>query len=344
MCKVFVGVFVAVLAASCLQLVKCERGKLYAFYGKFFKVEIESDVDRTTYSIQKNGSNVQLVELERNFGKNISIAGKENGFTLHGFGQSIDFTPVADTIELTLVRVERRLHSSQSVSDCFRLMSHEGTHWFGGAEAIDQLWPIEKMSCDNCAYLPDRNNKWSVAERYWLNSNGSFVYVDSQTPLFIDQNVRDSDSLCLKVDNRLPYNVRRDFIPFVYHIGIGKNATAAHLHAVNRFLSKPTDVPDEYMIYNPIWSTWARYKRLINETAVKAFAQEILTFGLEDNQLEIDDNWEDCYGSLKFDATKFPDVKGLVAGLKANKFRVTLWIHPFINKGCDDWLEANQNG
>ena len=41
-------------------------------------------------------------------------------------------------------------------------------------------------------------------------------------------------------------------------------------------------------------------------------------------------------------AGKFPDPKGLVDDLKAQGFRVTLWIHPFVNIECASWLDAAQ--
>ena len=111
-----------------------------------------------------------------------------------------------------------------------------------------------------------------------------------------------------------------------------------------------------------IWSTWAQYKVNIDQDKVLQFAQDIRDNGFADSQLEvkwgtsfckehiilmplsqIDDNWESCYGEAEF-GDKFPDAPGMVQQLKDMGFRVTLWIHPFINLECPSWTEAADNG
>lgn len=175
-----------------------------------------------------------------------------------------------------------------------------------------------------------------VAERFWVQTKGGFVYISDTAPLFLDQNV-DGDTLCFKVENKLPYNTRRQTFDFDYHIGFAKDAKMAQKKAVERFLKKPTGLPDRRMVEHPIWSTWARYKRDINETTVESMASDILKYGFNNSQFEIDDDWEICYGALTFRESKFKDIKKQTDDLKSRGFRVTLWIHPFINKGCEPW-------
>lgn len=107
------------------------------------------------------------------------------------------------------------------------------------------------------------------------------------------------------------------------------------------------------MVRHPIWSTWARYYAPINESVLTTFANEILQYKFNNSQFEIDDAWETCYGSTIFDTTKFPNIKQLTDSLKRQGFRVTLWIHPFINKDCttayndalsNGYLVLDQNG
>ena len=59
--------------------------------------------------------------------------------------------------------------------------------------------------------------------------------------------------------------------------------------------------------------------------------------------LSLDDNWERCYGDAVFDESsgKFPDPKGLVKKIKEELgYRVTLWIHPFVNLECLTWMDS----
>lgn len=76
----------------------------------------------------------------------------------------------------------------------------------------------------------------------------------------------------------------------------------------------------------------------MNDKVVREFAQEILDNGFN-GQFELDDDWEECYGALKFNTSKFSDIKSLTDWLHSKNVRVTLWIHPFINKNCKGYYE-----
>ncbi|XP_037783512.1 myogenesis-regulating glycosidase-like [Penaeus monodon] len=62
------------------------------------------------------------------------------------------------------------------------------------------------------------------------------------------------------------------------------------------------------------------------------------------NRIEIDDNWETYYGDAVFNPDRFPDPKRLFDDLKNEGYRVTVWIHPFINDDCDSYAYADEHG
>lgn len=65
------------------------------------------------------------------------------------------------------------------------------------------------------------------------------------------------------------------------------------------------------MLLYPYFSTWAQYKRDVNQSIVIDFAQQIVSRGFEaSSHIQIDDNWETCYGEGAFDPIKFPDPAG----------------------------------
>lgn len=177
----------------------------------------------------------------------------------------------------------------------------------------------------------------AIVERYWLNSKGVYYYIDADTPLFITQ--KPNEMICFKYEKELPYNFRASRFTSRMMIGVAQNPKDAHMKAVQLHLKKPRGIPDERMVRLPIWSTWARYGRPINQDIVKEYANEIVTNEFENAQLDIDDFWEDCYGSLTINTTNFPDMKALTTELKDMGFRVTMWIHPFINKNCQPWYD-----
>ena len=225
---------------------------------------------------------------------------------------------------------------SEVLEDCIDLGD---AHWYGGAEQFQQFWPLDNVTFSEDSYVTK-----SIAEPYWLSSSGVYVYVEPGIPLFIDINHNVNRTLCLIAKSSAPYTTTE--IPQLkYKICAFENAKEAHMNAVQTVLGKPEAYPDERMITHPIWSTWARYKRNIDEATVLSFANEILSYGFNNSQLEIDDFWEVCYGSLTFSDAKFPNPKNLTDTLKSLGFRVTLWVHPFINIGCNPWLsEATDNG
>lgn len=233
---------------------------------------------------------------------------------------------------------------TESAGDCFDFDSTR-VNWYGGPEQyVQQLWPIQLTNFSNFGYVTKESSSAAIAERYWLNSRGSFIYVEPDTPLFIDQNVY-GDSICLVAKKQSPYSSIITRFLFVYWIGVHSDAKQAHLEAVDRFLNKPLGIPNQNMTRFPIWSTWARYKKNINSDVVTTFANEIRANNFAYSQLEIDDGWESCYGSLTFNSAKFMNVASMTSQLKNLGFRVSLWVHPFINSDCSPYYEqAIQNG
>ncbi|XP_047121999.1 myogenesis-regulating glycosidase-like [Schistocerca piceifrons] len=203
------------------------------------------------------------------------------------------------------------------------------SHIYGGPEQYNQNWHTERNVYSNYSYVSKQQDNIGVAERYWLFSDGRYVYVPPYVPLFIEQNtIKSKDQLCFIAENRQPYLVNRTGVTLRYTDCHFDNAREAHENAIAEYFDKPLDIPDERMTTHPVWSTSARYKRDINDAKVRQFASEVVEHGFSNSQIEIDGKWETCYGSLTFDPNKFPDVRALVEDLHSMGFRVTLWVHP----------------
>jgi hypothetical protein len=232
----------------------------------------------------------------------------------------------------------------KKTADCVDLHTQEAVHWYGGNEQRNQHYPIEKLLHKHNAYVSKEEFNQAIAERYWLSSNGLFFYVDEKAPLFLDMNNDYIGYMCLEVRKALPYDIHTSpRFDFVYNVGIGRNARDVHLRAITKFLGKPLNHPAEAMVREPIWSTWARYKAPISEPILMEFANEIISNGYN-GQFEIDDNWETCYGAMEFSTQIFPNITNIVQSIKGLGFdRVTLWIHPFINTDCVQWLNEAKN-
>jgi len=295
-----------------------------------------STTDRTQYSILKESRILQTVSLENFYSSSNLELTTDGGYLLtNNNNDTILFDLISTQANFTHVRISRlNVRRNSKPMDCISLnIGH--THWYGGPESRKQFWPVERLKYENYAYLTKEENYAGVSERYWLNSDGVFFYVDENTPLFIYQNSPGHENeICFQAQTVHPYNPRTPRVSFIYHIGFASNARDAHMQAIQNVLGHPKGYPDERMAQHPIWSTWALYKTKISESEIRTFASNIKKYGFENGQLEIDDDWEECYGSLTFDKIKFPNIKRLTGDLKAMGFRITLWVHPFINKNC----------
>lgn len=220
--------------------------------------------------------------------------------------------------------------------DCFSLSDF---HWFGGPERFQQAWPIEKLNLSNFANVLQEDQWGAVVEPYWLNSAGAYIFVDERVPLFINQNTATTQNkVCFSAKLASPYPSSRRRVILHYTIAVQENARSAHLHAVNNFLGKPTGHPNYRIIERPIWSTWAKFKRDVNDSVVHEFAKEIVDNGYQHGQFELDDDWEDCYGALTFRQSRFSNINETVKYIKSLNFTVSLWVHPFINTDCTKYL------
>ncbi|XP_011868142.1 PREDICTED: uncharacterized family 31 glucosidase KIAA1161 isoform X5 [Vollenhovia emeryi] len=285
----------------------------------------------------KNG--VINIDMKHNYNSIVLNLTKNDGTSMINvlFSRSLTASPAISDFnydaEKNIVIVTRTLTDPDGeILDCFQLT--DDTQWFGGPQHHHQRWPVQHMYYVEEPYLPTHPESMAIAERYWLSSKGMYIYVDEESPLFLDQNNYRDKHLCLIAKNQAPYH-HRNSIQLNYTLGVFPDSKTAHQHAVKNYLGKPQGYPNLLMIQHPIWSTWARYKINVNETVVETYADEIIAHKFNNSRIEIDDNWETCYGSAKFDPVKFPDVSAFVQRLHIKGFRVTLWIHPFINRGCD---------
>lgn len=124
----------------------------------------------------------------------------------------------------------------KELRDCYNLGS---SNWYGGPERFYQAWPIEKINMSDYAYVTKEDNFTAIAEPYWLNSQGAYVYVDEKVPLFVDQNNYKSNYVCFIAKAKNPYRNRRKVV-LNYTVAALEDPVEAHLHAVKTFLGKPT--------------------------------------------------------------------------------------------------------
>ncbi|KAL1505266.1 hypothetical protein ABEB36_004867 [Hypothenemus hampei] len=323
--------------------------KIYWFLCLLFTFYVHNSL--TEIVVKKIGDDIDFYYNETTNGLNLTVIKNEKVKLTATLGVGLNFTNLtSENITLFLITTENTLfvlwsaiNKDFEVMDCINL-EKGNLSWYGGPEIYQQEWPIEKLQLNGSdPYVVRKNLNFAVPERYWLNSNGAFIFVDERAPLFVDQNLREDDKLCFIAKNSDPY-INRSAFTFTYNISALDNLVDAHKYALKTFLNQPKKLPNEKMIQEPIWTTWAKYKKNINDTVVREFAYDILNHGFN-GQIEIDEQWETCFGSRKFIPEKFGNISNVIADLKAKKLRVTIWAAPFINSDCTDLIkEGEENG
>uniref|UniRef100_A0A914XVH7 Uncharacterized protein n=1 Tax=Panagrolaimus superbus TaxID=310955 RepID=A0A914XVH7_9BILA len=234
--------------------------------------------------------------------------------------------------------------TTKFLKDSVFLGELDTVQWFGGAQLLQQAWPILKTASGNkgyefCPYviMDTFLSQASGHERYWICSKKVGLIVPSQIPLWTK----------LSPNGYLTLQAQRDDSPYAsfprseesaaylsYTLCFPSGETKFvdfHLNLFKRYLGHPKGCIDDLLIEKPIWTTWSRYGKSVNQEEVLKFKEEIVSNKFPISQLELDDKWTTQYGDFEIDKTKFPDFKGMIAQLHASGIRLTAWIHPFFN-------------
>jgi len=85
------------------------------------------------------------------------------------------------------------------------------------------------------------------------------------------------------------HNIHNEDLKLTFDICLSDNITHLHTVMANQFWSKPLGRPNLDTLVKPIWSTWAVYKKDINESSLMEYADRYLNedFALKHKQLFI---------------------------------------------------------
>jgi alpha-glucosidase (family GH31 glycosyl hydrolase) len=111
----------------------------------------------------------------------------------------------------------------------------------------------------------------------------------------------------------------------------GETLKDAYLHGSRNFFPASGKIPDQLLITSPQYNTWIELQYDQNENDILKYAEGILANGFPAGVIMIDDNWQDRYGTWRFDCEKFTDPAGMIKKLHSMGFKVMLWVVPFVS-------------
>lgn len=204
-----------------------------------------------------------------------------------------------------------------------------GGHWYGQGQLRIQKFPLNGHFN---AMLPFLAN--NIQAPVWLVRTRSGV---SSAIIINDYQLFETLFLNGLVVRAL--NVKS----FSYRIVVAGDLKASHRRAV-KSVGLPSRIPAEQVLAKPVYSTWAHYKKDIDEDKVLEYARLVKEHELPCSVIEVDDKWERNYGDFEFDADRFPDPKAMVDEIHSMGFLATLWVYPFINYESENYKYAGERG
>ena len=201
-----------------------------------------------------------------------------------------------------------------------------GGHWYGHGFDHHQSFPLEKGCINNPSF--SINN---IQSPIWMCSAGHVFVAKTLDPLSISFNHEKNGRLIIKSET--------DFTLLSFS---GENLVEALAQTRSQLGWKRTSAPSE-MIGDVWFCTWTQYPRAITQEKILDMARDIRKEAYPCSTIVIDDRWESCFGELTFGAD-FPDPVSMVRELHEMKFRVVLWVTPFVNTDSAHFDELSASG
>ncbi len=246
----------------------------------------------------------------------------------------LELRPFADALRVTV----RLLVSEADMVPGFAWKLDTSGFWYGGGFQgfrDPQVWPLNEVSMVRPTFLV---SGLSQATPFWYTTKGVGLWV--RTPLDFRYSV--NEVVDGKRDGLLGASM-----PLASALEYDLIVAANVREVVRRFTREvgyPRRVPPAEYFRLPIYTTWVEHKADVTQAKVLDFAKAIRANGLPAGVLEIDDKWEVHYGDMDFDAAKFPDPRTMNDELHRMGFRVTLWVHPFVNPDTKTFAEHRDDG
>jgi len=210
--------------------------------------------------------------------------------------------------------------------------------WFGGGFQgwrDAEVFPLNDAHISKNAFFAEGSTQGTPI---WYNTKGTAIWVRTPLDFRYSFNAITGD----KPDGMLWVEMSATS-ELAYDILVASNIKAV-LERIVREIGYPKVTPPEDYFRQPIFTTWVEYKADVSQPKVLEFAHAIRDAKIPAGFIEIDDKWEGHYGDMQFDPGKFPDPKAMVEQLHDLGFKVTLWVHPFVNVDSDTYAQMRHSG
>lgn len=212
--------------------------------------------------------------------------------------------------------------------DCFSL---SGAFWYGGILANTK--PFHKRTISRRPLFTSTVNGASemgpVVEPYWITSEGLAIIVEGNPPLHFSVNENNDGMLCLmsKYSNTAYHNYDHKLPNLNYSICTGSDMKQLHQYVLEQFYEVPErSPPEENILRQPIYSTWAKFKAQINQNAILKYVERLSLNLFDKGVILLQEGWESKHGDVEFDTGAFPNVSVMVDEIRSKGFDVGITV------------------
>ena len=242
------------------------------------------------------------------------------------FSAQIEIEPCADAVRITTSGF-----GGSGMRPSFRYNLDAAGLWYGGGFQgfrDPQIFPLNNAHIQTKLFYEEGFSQGTPA---WFSTKGVAVWVRTPEEFRYSINTPEANRGVLAVEMPAVTSLTHDIL-------LARNGAEVVRRIVRSIGLAKTMPPDDYFRL-PIYTTWVEHKVGVSQEKVLEYARAIHTNNLPCGVIEIDDKWEALYGDMNFDAAKFHDPKAMNRELHRLGYRVTLWVHPFVNLDSETYRD-----
>lgn len=238
------------------------------------------------------------------------------------------------------------LSPSYNPMDCFDWTKELRGNWYGAGQIQNIAYPLEKgySVLEPSPFVTGdvrRNSFGNVLKRYFINSKGAAILIDSETPLYVSINANKSNELCLQA--------KHDTFAYINHLTPlpQLNYTVCASDSMKNLYSLVTEkklwdgLKKEEMetvislLSEPVWQI-----PLTNDEFISNYTQGVIDLGFLQGHVILNEEWQPNAGDFDLDETRLPTMVETVDMIQRRGFKVVSSIQPFISTESVNFKEA----
>ena len=182
----------------------------------------------------------------------------------------------------------------------------------------------------------------NVVERFWFNSKGVGIVVDSSVPLFVSFNSSNSNLLCFSTNTDHPRYPSGQNHLLKYTICKKTNVKEAYELMQLKHFESPKDKPSLDLIQFPVLSSIPRLQHNMTQTVLLKFVKKFKddmekSLAIKKLFFEFDGKFSSEFGTFDINASLFPNAHQVCSTMREYGYQLLMAMTPLVSKDSDSF-------